>query len=432
MFVYHIKHNKLFTFLNTLGLSIGIAGLVFAILYWNDEHSYNAWNPEKERVYRVLVNISDYQIWSSMPTPIGESLKNDVESYNFSQGNYQDATFLYENKKEFTEKLYFADTNFFDFFPFPFIYGNPKTALSNEKKIAVSTDFANRIFGSTKALGKTLKLKDDLFVVSGVYTIPGNSSIAPDLILNNLKSEIIEHKDDWGNYNFCLHLKLKVNTKPSDIEHKIRKLFYKNTILKWAKEEGLTPEEYIKQYGEGKYILEQLATARLNSISSYPEGNGNYQFLLIILGLSILILVLSIVNYINLATANAIKRAKEVGVKKVLGASRLNIILQFVFETVLVSIMAISLALSIVELSLPYYNDFLDKNLNIYNGLFYKKIVLVFVVIIIVAGIFPALYVSNFQMLKVLKGNFSRSKRGIWFRNVLLVLQFTIATFFYH
>src|SRR5690606_7119659 len=202
-------------------------------------------------------------------------------------------------------------------------------------------------------------------------------------------------------------------------------------ISKDAADEGLSPEQYIKKHGDMKVILEPLSTARLHSlVRGYPEGQGNYQFLLILTGLSVLILILSIVNYVNLATANAVKRAKEVGVRKILGASKANVVRQFLFETVITTLFAILLALVIVELSLPYYNEFLQKELLIHGEQFYLQLVIIFVIVIIAAGIFPALYVANFESLKVLKGNFGRSKSGIWLRNGMLILQFSIASFF--
>jgi putative ABC transport system permease protein len=181
-----------------------------------------------------------------------------------------------------------------------------------------------------------------------------------------------------------------------------------------------------------KPYLESLETARLHSkvVNGYPEGSGNYQFLLIMLGLSVLILILSIVNYINLATANAIKRAKEVGVRKIIGAAKSQIIYQFVLETVITTSIAVLFALVIVELFLPYYNQFLSKELVMNSGQFYIQLLLVFITTIVFAGIFPAVYISNFEVLNVLKGNFSRSKKGIWLRNSMLILQFAIASFF--
>src|SRR5690606_10794875 len=202
-------------------------------------------------------------------------------------------------------------------------------------------------------------------------------------------------------------------------------------ISKDAADEGLSPEQYIKKHGDMKVILEPLSTARLHSVvQGYPEGQGNYQFLLILVGLSVLILILSIVNYVNLSTANAVKRAKEVGVRKILGATKANVVRQFLFETVLTTLFAILLALVIVELSLPYYNDFLGKDLLIHGEQFYTPLILVLVIVIVAAGIFPAIYVADLESLNVLKGNFGRSKKGIWLRNGMLILQFSIASFF--
>ena len=162
----------------------------------------------------------------------------------------------------------------------------------------------------------------------------------------------------------------------------------------------------------------------------YPEGIGNYQYLMIMVGLSILIMILSIINYVNLATAGAIKRAKEVGMRKVLGASKRNIIVQFISETIVIVLVSILVALVIVEIALPYYNEFLDKDLKIYGSEFYLQLLLIFVIVVFLGGFFPAIYISSFETQKVLKGNFNRSKTGIWLRNSMLVFQFAIAVFF--
>jgi putative ABC transport system permease protein len=432
IFAYHINNNKIFTFLNALGLSIGIAGLVFAILYWNDEHNYNAWNPEKDNVYKVVVEIDKDQFWDNMPEPVGQLLEDEVENYLYSNDSYQSDIFYVNNKKVEINKIYDTQPNFFDFFPFHFIEGNAKTALSKENYVAVSDELAQRLFGTTKVKGKTLKLKEKTYYINGVYKIPGNSSIAPEMVMDKyIKNELIEQKGQWGNFNFNLHLKLKSTQEVKKVIKKLNDLFYQNRTVHWAKEEGITPEEYIKKYGKNNFILEPLATSRLVTKSDgYPEGKGNYQFLMIMVGLSVLILVLSIFNYINLATTNAIKRAKEVGVRKILGASKRNIVFQFVFETIIIAAFSIFFALVIVELSLPFYNDFLGKKLVIHGQQFYQQLILIFLITVLVAGVFPAIYVSNFETLKVLKGNYSRSKSGTWLRNAMLVFQFGIAAFF--
>lgn len=435
IFLYHIKNNKLFTALNVLGLSIGIAGLIFAILYWNDEHSYNEWNPNKERAFQVINRVSATDYWASNVAPLEAHLKtdfNEIESYCYMDNWYYEEIVQYKNKKEIL-KITDAQKNFFEMFPFDFIQGNAKTALKDNTSIAISKAVAERLFGTENPMGKIVNYSGKKLVVRGVYVVPGKSSMKPNAVTNLIDNRLLAEKENWGNFSFGLMLKLKNPDDKEKVIAKIQKLMFENRIVKWAKSEGITIEEWLKKNGgdDLKVILEPIKDARLHSITDgYAEGKGNYQFLVIMVGLSVLILILSIVNYINLATANAIKRAKEVGVRKIIGASKSNIIKQFIFETILITTFSILLALVIVELSLPYYNEFLGKKLVIFGNQFYLQLVLIFIITIVVAGIFPAVYVSNFETLKVLKGNFGRSKSGVWLRNGMLILQFAIATFF--
>ena len=434
LFIYHIKSNKLFTLLNVLGLGIGIAGLIFATLYWNDEHSYNAWNPGKDNVFQSINKVSPTDYWASNVAPLEAHLKTDfdeIESYCYMDNWYYEEIVQYNNKKEIL-KITDAQKTFFEMFPFDFIKGNIKTALKDNSSIAISKDAASKLFGDDEAMGKIVSYSGRKLVVRGVYQIPGKSSMQPEAVTNLIDNRLSEEKN-WGNFSYGLMLKLKNPSDKEKVIAKIQHLMFQNRVEKWAKDQGITIDEWLKKNGEDqlKVILEPLKDSRLHSITDgFAEGKGNYQFLIIMVGLSILILILSIVNYINLATANAIKRAKEVGIRKIIGASKSNIIQQFIFETVLITSFSILLALVIVELSLPYYNDFLGKNLVIFGNQFYIQLILIFAITIVVAGIFPAVYVSNFETLKVLKGNFGRSKNGVWLRNGMLILQFAIATFF--
>lgn len=435
IFLYHIKNNKLFTALNVLGLSIGIAGLVFAILYWNDEQSYNEWNPNKDNVFQSISQISPTNFWASNVAPLNNYFKKDfpeVKSHCYFENWYSEENIQYKNKKSIF-KITNAQSTFFDMFPFTFIKGSAKMALKDNASIAISKETALILFANEEPMGKIVSYSGKKLVVRGVYEIPGKSSMQPHAVISLIDRVLSEEKESWGNFSYGLLLKLKNSNDKDKVVAKIENLLYQNRIVKEAKKEGLSVAEWLKKNGgdQVKIIIEPLKDARLHSIAEgYAEGRGNFQFLMIMVGLSILILILSIVNYINLATANAIKRAKEVGVRKIVGASKTNIVKQFIFETVLITTFSILLALVIVELSLPYYNDFLNKKLIIFGNEFYLQLLLVFITTIVVAGIFPAIYVSNFETLKVLKGNFGRSKSGIWLRNGMLILQFAIATFF--
>ncbi|WP_417369782.1 ABC transporter permease [Flavobacterium beibuense] len=433
IYLYNIRQNKLFTALNILGLSLGIAGLVFALLYSNDEYSYNAWNPNKDNVFYTVSDVGEDMLWGSSSAPLGRTLEASVpqvEEHCYVEGWYNNNVVIYEGKKTMLDKITDAQRNFFSFLPFTFIKGSAETALS-PTTMAISEPTAKRIFGSQDPINKQVTYMDKVFTIKGVYRIDGKSSYEPEAVINLIDKDLDENQDRWGFFGYNLLLKLKKPEDAAYVSQQIDTLYYNNTVKKSIAESGISKEEYLERYGSTKVYLEPLRDLRLKSrVSDVPEGRGNYQLLLIMMGLSILILVISIVNYINLATANAIKRAKEVGVRKILGASKKNIVKQFIFETVITTLFSILLALVIVEVSLPYYNTFLAKNLVINESEFYIDLALLFIVVIVLAGIFPAIYVAKFEAVKVLKGNFSRSKKGIWLRNGMLVVQFAVAFFF--
>ncbi|WP_116787718.1 ABC transporter permease [Flavobacterium psychrotrophum] len=432
IFLYQVKHNKFFTALNMLGLSLGIAGLVFAILYWNDEHEYNAWNPENEHVYQVINDLGNQMVTQQNVSALRPYLKDvpNVEDYCYLNCHYRQEMAEVNGKKE-PIKMINAQGNFFSFFPFHFIAGNGKSALPDDSSAALSTVAAEKLFGTTDVVGKQFVYAKHTVIVRAVYEIQGKSSLEPEMVINTLEADLKKEESEWGNFGFGLLLKLKDPAGAHKVEKAIEQLYYEYKTKPWAKEEGMSTEDFEKVNGKTIVSLEQLKTARLHSVvEGYAQGKGSYQFLIIMAGLSVLILVLSVVNYVNLATANAIKRAKEVGLRKVLGASKANIVRQFIFESVLMTIGAVVLALVIVELTLPFYNNFLNKTLTLSTSQFYLQLTAIFVVVVVMAGIFPSVYVSNFETLNVLKGNFSRSKSGVWLRNGMLIMQFAIASFF--
>ena len=437
IFIYHLKQNKLFSFLNVLGLSIGIAGVIFAILYWNNENAYDQWNPGKENTFQVLNKIgATGDIWASSSVPFGKTCKAtipEIEEISFFNTWYNDALIKSQGQNFFHKKITLADNGFFDMFPFPIVKGAKTNILKDKNSVAISEETAKLLFKNDDPIGKTINYYNKDYVVKSVYKIISPSAVEPNYVFSGIERE--GDDQSWGNFNYGLMIKVKKGTDVATLLKKMQNVNYVNRTLKDAKANGQTPEQYVKENGEIKVILDQLSTARLHGTKSsqgrnFPEGKGNLQLLYIMVGLSILILTLSLVNYINLATASAIKRAKEVGVRKIVGATKKQIIVQFIFETAIIVILAILFALAIVELSLPYYNTFLKKSLTMNGSEFYLQLIFIFGLVIILAGIFPAIYISNFETLKVLKGNFSRSKSGIWIRNSMLIFQFGIAAFF--
>ncbi|MGN7809046.1 ABC transporter permease [Flavobacterium sp. 22076] len=437
IFIYHLKQSKLFSFLNVLGLSIGISGVIFAILYWNNEHAYDQWNSEKENVYQVLNGMGKTgDIWTTSTIPFGMACKAtipEIDQICFLNDWYSQGVIKYQNKKVIDKKITVSDNNFFDFYPFPILKGAKKDILKEENSVAISEDQEKLLFKNNEdPIGKSITYDNKPYTVKAVYRIMRPSSVEPNYVFGGI---VREHDlTQWGNFSYGLMIKTKKGADLATVSKKMHHVNYVNRTLKDAKESGQPIEQYIKENGEIKIYLDKLETLHLHgtksSGSATPEGKGNLQLLYIMAGLSLLILVLSLVNYINLATASAIKRAKEVGVRKIVGASKKQIIAQFIFETAIIVTIAILFALAIVELSLPYYNTFLRKTLTMNGSEFYLQLILIFGLVIILAGIFPAIYISNFETLKVLKGNFSRSKSGIWIRNSMLIFQFGIAAFF--
>ena len=434
IFIYHIKNNKVFTALNVLGLSIGIAGLIFAILYWNDEQSYDQWNPNKDNIFLVANQMDATTYWASSSAPIGPAIKEinpEVGSYCYLSGDYDNEIIRFNNKKVQSDKIIAAQKNFFEYFPYSFIEGNSKTALPDINSICLSQDLAAQLFGNETALGKQVVLKGKNLIVTGVYKLDKKSAYNPSCVVNFMDERLKGNAQAWGDFQFVLLLKLKNPNEQKRVTQNLQKIYFENMTSRYAKNQGISPEEFIKKYGEVKPCLESLSSIRLHTkTGGLAEPKGNYQFLLIMVGLSVLILILSIVNYVNSATANAVKRAKEVGVRKIIGASKTAIVKQFIFETAVIALLSILISLVIVELSLPYYNAFLEKSLALQSSQFYLQLVVIFIITVILAGIFPAVYVSNFESLKVLKGNFGRSKSGVWLRNGMLIFQFAVAAFF--
>ncbi|WP_166920266.1 ABC transporter permease [Flavobacterium poyangense] len=434
IFIYHIKNNKFFTTLNVLGLSIGIAGLIFAILYWNEEHSYDEWNPEKEKIYVVMNDLGGGNVWATNSPVTGPDLKANtsyLENYCYLNPYYTKENIEYKGKAQLIDHIFSAQSDFFSFFPFEFIRGNGKTAIQDRNSIALSEETVSLLFKDENPMGKQVKYADKIFVVRGVYRLSQKSAVMPAAVTSSIQEDLEKRREDWG-FSYGLMVKLKRQSDTTAVIKNLDEIFMEKNYKKQAKEEGLSLKAFTKLYGEPvKAKLLPFAGSRLSTGNyPFPEGTGNLQFLRILMGLSILILLLSIANYINLATANAIKRAKEVGIRKIIGASKLQIITQFVFETTLITLFSVFLALVIVEISLPAYNQFLNKNLIMVGTQFYVQLIFIFFLVVIVAGVFPAIYISNFEVLKVLKGNFSRSKNGVWLRNGMLILQFAIATFF--
>ena len=278
IFIYHIKNNKLFTALNVLGLSIGIAALIFAILYWNDEHSYDQWNPEKDKIYSVMSNLGGGNIWavsSAIPAPILKSTTSYLDEYCYFRTNYSKQTIQYHGKIELVDKILTAQSSFFSFFPFEFIRGNAKSAIHDRNSIALSEETASRLFKDENPMGKQVRYAEQIFVVRGVYRLNEKSSVMPSAVTTVIEDDLEKNRESWG-LNYGLMLKLKKASDTTAVIKKLDQIFLDENYKKQAKAEGLDLESFIKRYGEPiKAQLLPLTSARLyNGNTAFAEGNA--------------------------------------------------------------------------------------------------------------------------------------------------------------
>ena len=430
IFFRNSKKNWLNIVVNIFGLTLGFAGLLLVLLYLNDEESYNIKNPSANEVYRVIHKMSDGEIWASSNNLEGEKF-NDVipEINNFYLSNsWTHNTLIKVNgKQSYVRNVLKGTSSFFEFFPFQIKEGSSEAFKQGRNHLAISEEQAKNLFGKTSAIGKTIDFQDRSFIVTTVYKITGKHYFMPKMVIQF--KEDLEGK--WGSFSNNLFVKTNIGSDLKELNKKVNAVWFKNVTEPEAKKDGLSIEDFFEKNGT-TVILEPLKDIRLKTIAddAGPEGKGNYQLILIMLSLSILLIIISCVNFINLSIASAAQRAKEVGVKKTLGLSKLALTQQYALEIVLQGFIAFILSLVLVELILPSFNGFMNKEISILNIELLLKVGILALLISLTVGFIPAIYLSKFKAVEVLKGNISRSKQGVFARNIMLGVQFLISGFF--
>lgn len=432
IFFRNSKKNWLNTLINISGLTLGLVGLIIVLLYYNKENSYDKWNPNKDIIYKVGHAFADGQKFDDSTHPEGakstEVIPNIVD-YFVMPSWYEKDLLEADNKSVYTTKIVLGTANFFDFFPHPILEGNRKSLLNSKDNIVISKRVKEQLFSKKKALGRSIKIGKKSFIVTGVFKLQKPSTLEPDVIINKKKNTSL--LDNWRSFSNHTYYKVKKNTDKNELENKLYQVFVDNSYKKEAENEGLTLREYINQQGSVPF-LDRLNGFRLHSKGDLGplEGKGNYLFLMIMLGLSILIIIISSINFINLSIATGSQRAKEIGVKKTLGISSAILKLQYAFEILFQCIIALLVALLISELILPHFNDYFKTTLSLNNSKLLIQVSVLTLIIALIIGFLYSVYMSNFKVIQVLKGNFSRSKNMVFVRNLMLGLQFVISGFF--
>ena len=418
---------KSFSLINIFGLAIGIACCILVGLFMMDELSYDQYNRDAGRIYRVVkdfVNDDGSKLPdATTPPAIGAAIQKDIPEIEHVVRIFPGwgSKFYVRNgdKKFIEENLYRADSSIFDVFTFPFVQGNPKTALDAPNAIILTETAARKYFGNENPMGKTLEVDDwDPRIVTAVIKdVPENSHFKFDLLAplqfrdNNQRVDI---NSRWGWYNFYTYMKIKPGTNISLVDKKIREVFKKN------------------QPDNNNYFYTQPVTAiHLGSNLKWElRPNSDKVYISIFATIALFILLIACINYVNLTTARSSLRAKEIGIRKVSGAVKPALVRQFLSESILIAILSAIVALVMAQLFLPAINKITGKELSLMpHGKYYVLyFALIFAILIgLIAGLYPALYLASFEPVKVLKGEKLTAFRKFSLRKVLVVTQFTIS-----
>ena len=427
------KKNWLSTIINLFGLTIGLTGFMLILMHWNDEESYEKWNPKKDNiVYFQTYHKPENSYGNNISVPMARRAKEvipGVQDYVLFNGTGIGLKMTTKYKTVYQQDGMTATESFFHFFPFKLIAGSYKDALKGGNVVALSKTAAINLFGKTNVAGESLKFDNKDYIVTAVYELPKeNSQIKPEFIFNPVE-QIKNDEKNWGNFNYGSFFMLKKGTDPKVIQQKfVKDIFeYRASLDKGSSE--MSVQQYLDLYGPTDSVLTPLDEIKLHAKASWFDP-VDFKTLMILFTLSVLIVILSAINFINLKTAQASQRAKEIGVRKAIGSTKSNLVLQFLMETFLICMASYLLSLALAELLLPSFNKFYDKEMamNDWHIFFYSFVMVMMVTLI--SGLIPAMYLSNFKAIETLKGNFARSKHGIWLRNGILTLQLIISSFF--
>jgi len=425
----NIRKNKLFSAINMLGLSIGIALCFIIMLYVQDELSYDRFNEKADRIYRIVfkANIKGGKILDGnvMP-PVAAALKNDYpEVEEATRINLDgDTKITYHNKTFKESKLAIVDSNFFSVFTLPFIKGNSKTALMESHNIVLTKDIAHKYFNAEEPIGKLLKINHEVYKVTGVINnIPSNSHFHFDFFVP--LSDLSYARDPtWLHSGMFTYIVLKKGHDYKKLEAKLPGMVEKYMAPQIQQKMGLSLSQFKTNGNELGFLLQPLTSIHLYSETNFeldPAGNASYVYIFGVI--AIFMLVVACINFVNLSTAGASKRAKEVGIRKVAGANRFQLIKQFLSESLMIAMLALIISFVLVELALPAFNNISGKNLS-----FNIKPTLAFIglglLVGIVAGIYPAFYLSSSNPIAALKGKLSGNNKSFGLRSSLVVFQF--------
>jgi putative ABC transport system permease protein len=433
----NLRKNKVFSIINIVGLAIGLTCFMLIAVFVHNELSYDKYPVEAKNIYRVMVSTvgnGNVAVYPDVDVAVGEGMKNALPEIKASTRISPASDFIKYNDKQFKEEhLAFADSNFLQMFSIPLIEGNGKTALVEPNSVVISKALAKKYFGGNEAIGKSLAIgiRGAVYKVTGVIDkVPDNSHFHFDAFLSLSTFHITNAT--WSNLGYYTYLLLNKNADPKKLEAKFPQLVAKYVVPEIQHDMGVSLAEAQKSVNTFRFSLQPLTDIHLYSNTKYElEPNGDIQYVYIFSALALFILLLACVNFTNLSTARAIKRAREVGIRKVMGSIKKQLIFQFLTESVLFTFFSMFCAYVLIFLLLPYFNQLANKNIGFDFFLSYQAIFAMFFVSFIagiLAGIYPAFFLSSFNTIKVLKGSSLQGWQRKPLRSGLIVFQFFVST----
>lgn len=431
----NIKRQKAYAGINILGLAIGIAACLLILQYVSFELSYENFHTKKDRIYRVHQDRYDNgklsTQWAGGAYAVGNSFKDvipEIEDYVKVVGNGQVIVEI-NNQPLKIEKVFFASGSFFKIFTYPLLAGDEKKALTEPFTAAISETTARTLYGNTNAVGKVLKLNRNTdYTITAVFKdAPANTQLKPDILLSYATFLKFQGPDNnpetaWA-WDGCLtYLLLRPGVDPAVVETKFPPIVEKGV------------GELLKRFNASvTYSLLPMKDIHLYShFMQEPGPNGDGKTVYLLLAIAFFIVVIAWVNYINLATARAIGRAKEVGVRKAIGSQRRQLIFQFLTESTLLNAFAVVLALVLMIVAIPAFNRLSGQNLSfslLGNADFWLGLAVLFVTGVFFSGLYPAFVLSGFKPIEVLKGKMVTTAKGALLRKGLVVFQFAASLF---
>lgn len=421
------KKEKSYSLINISGLALGFLCCLMIFLFIKDELSYDNFHRDGDRIYRVASAYMRQSVWEPYSTnswPTAERLKaNFGEIEQMVRISSMSGIVTFEDKKFDEERVAIADENFFKVFSFPLISGNPNEVLKGSNKVVISESTAKKYFGPINAMGKVLNIGDGTFPlqVSGIMKdMPSNSHFHSDFLVSGQTARQFQPEEMFTNVQWdsqYIYIKMTEGSKPSSMES-----MFPNFIDDHLS--PLTSENF-------KLFLQPLLDIHLRSNNGTEiEVNGDINHIYIFSIVAIFILVIASVNYMNLAITRSLRRAKEVGMRKVFGANRMNLIGQFLSESLVITLMAVLIAFFLTLLLLPMFNQFAGKEIassTLFDPAMLMAIVLSTVIIATISGAYPSFVLSAFKPLNALKGSKTKERFGPTLRKGLVVLQFVIS-----